>query len=164
MRLHTIAMLFVVGATLACQRSENRYLTRSVAPTEVPGVWTATTFGIESLRDAGHTKHLVQSEHVLEIRPDGTCLFQSFADPSSSGGVDEGFVRSECKWSLGNVGHQALMIHLRGQPTDVLGPHFCFDEEKGQLQLWQYAGDPDAWKYVEFIKRSNEPQQARASS
>jgi hypothetical protein len=34
---------------------------------------------------------------------------------------------------------------------------YYFDEENGHLILWQYAVDPDAWKYMEFVKK-NEPR------
>ena len=142
----------ILFAAIACQHSENRYLDRIVAPDEVVSTWTATPFGIESLKYAGHTKHLDTSEHSLVIRSDGTCRFQTFVRPSDTKGVDEGFVDAQCSWTLGDIDHQALEIQLQSQPTDTLGPYFYFDEENGNLVLWQLAGDPDAWKYMEFIK------------
>lgn len=153
--------LLVLGVTLACQRSENRYATRKVTPMEVHGTWTMTPTGIEGLRYAGHTKHLNEADHVLVIRPDGSCSLRGFVDALKTSGADEGFVATDCQWSLGEIGHQALMIRIQGQRADTLGPYFHFDEENGKLLLWQYAGDPDAWKYVEFAKQSD---QARASS
>jgi hypothetical protein len=29
---------------------------------------------------------------------------------------------------------------------------YYFAEENGVLHMWQYAGDPDAWKYMEFVR------------
>ncbi|MHB9000603.1 MAG: hypothetical protein ACYC9N_13955 [Thermoanaerobaculia bacterium] len=145
-------MLLLLGLTVACQRSESRYLARTVSPTETHGKWTMTPTGIEGLRYAGHATHLTPADHTLEIRPDGTCSFSGFVDPLKTSGVDEGFVTSECEWRVGTVGHQALMLQMRGQPSSVLGPYFYFDEENQHLLLWQYAGDPDAWRYVEYSR------------
>jgi hypothetical protein len=158
MRLPNPVIIFILGAALACQRSENRYLTRSVPPNELFGTWVATPDGIAGLRFAGHTKHLSTSDHEVVLRPDGSCSYRSFRSATDTSGADEGFITSECEWSLARVRHQALMIRLRDQRADTLGPYFYFDEENGRLVLWQYAGDPDALQYVEFVKQTSEPK------
>lgn len=163
MRLHAVAIAIVtLGATLACQHSEDRYLTRSVAPNEVHGTWAMTPTGVDGLRYAGHTKHIAASDHAIVVRPDGSCLYRGFVDAMATSGPEEGFIVAECEWDVVNVGHQALTLRLKDPAASSL--HFYFAEEKGNLLLWQYVGDPDAWKYVEFVKQSNEPQQARESS
>jgi hypothetical protein len=150
MRLHSVALICaVVGVTFACQHSENRYLTRNVTRAEVVGTWTATPAAIDGLRYAGHARHLSTADHEIVIRSDGTCSYRSFADAIETKGPDEGYVETDCTWLLGNAGHQALLLHLNTPATDV---HFYFSEENSRLLLWQYAGDPDAWRYVEFAK------------
>jgi hypothetical protein len=69
-------------------------------------------------------------------------------------GVDEGYTVVECEWRLGRVGQHALLLTLKNpQETNL---HYYFDEENGELLLWQYAADPDAWRYVEFRKTHSE--------
>jgi hypothetical protein len=154
MRLHAISIV-IFAVFFACQRSENRYLKRNVKAAEIVGTWTMTPTGVEGLRFANHRLHLNASDHVLVLRSDGSCLYRTFIDPLKTFGADEGYVSSECEWTLGDVGHQALMIRLQGESSQTLGRYFYFDEENGRLLLWQYAADPDAWKYVEFAKQTN---------
>ncbi len=156
MRLPNSVIIFILGAALACQRSENRYLTRSVAPNELVGTWVATPDGIAGLRFAGHTKHLSTSDHELVLRPGGSCSYRSFRSATGTSGTDEGFITAECEWSLGNTGHQELIFRLKDAASTNL--QFYFAEENSRLLLWQYAGDPDAWKYVEFAKQTSEAQ------
>jgi hypothetical protein len=144
----------VIVLLRACQRSESRYLNRSVKPTEVVGMWMMTPTGIEGLQFAGYRNHLTASDHRLLIRSDGSCSYQSFVSGWEKSHRDEGFITSDCAWHLGEVGHQALMIRFRNQSDDPPSHNFHFDETKGNLLLWQYAGHPDAWKYVEFAKRT----------
>ena len=82
MRLQTTIVLSVLSAVFAgCQRSESRYLSRSVSPSEVVGTWAATPAAIDGLSFAGHKKHLSFSDHVIVIRPDATCSYFGFRDP-----------------------------------------------------------------------------------
>jgi hypothetical protein len=54
-----------------------------------------------------------------------------------------------CRWQLARAGHQILQFQLN--PAPPLGaPYYFFAEENGRLVLWQYATDPDAWRYMEF--------------
>ena len=56
--------------------------------------------------------------------------------------------KSGCRWKVGDVGHQALEFELT--PMPAVTPYYYFAEEEGKLLLWQYATDPDAWRYMEF--------------
>jgi hypothetical protein len=56
-----------------------------------------------------------------------------------------------CRWRLVDLGHQALQFELTPVPPTG-APYYFFDEEDGRLLLWQYADDPDAWRYMEFEK------------
>ena len=126
-----------------------------VGAREVIGTWVATRTGIDGLRYAGHTKHLKASDHVMVIRPDGTCSFRSFVSPYAVNGADKGFISMEGEWTLDQKEEQSLTIRLRDQEPSAIGPYFYFAEVKGDLILWQYADDPDAWKYFEFAKQTN---------
>jgi hypothetical protein len=149
MRLLLIAAV-AAASSLSCQRSEDRELRRKVGSSDLVGYWAVTPTGIEGLQFAGHRRHLVASEHEIELRPGGRCRYQSFRDVMEARGDDEGYVASECNWDLRDQEQQTLHIRLDVDKSDVI---FRLAEQKGQLLLWQYAGDPDAWRYFEFAKR-----------
>lgn len=142
-------LMALVAITVSCQRSEGRELTRKVSSTDLVGSWVLTPEGIEGLRFAGHRSHLVVSDHELELRPGGRCRYRSFRDAMQSSGEDEGYVISDCSWELQDQEQQTVQLSLEIDKSRVA---FRIAEESGQLLLWQYAGDPDAWKYFEFTK------------
>ena len=145
---------FLVFLTIAtgCQSSENRYLARTVRSEELLGSWRATEFAIKSLREVGVSDHLAVQEHTLVLRPDGSCSIRTIMNMPVLEMADYRTYDTGCRWRLGQVGHQALEFDLT--PARPAGsPYYYFDEEDGRLILWQYATDPDAWRYMEFEKR-----------
>jgi hypothetical protein len=140
----------------ACQFSENRYATRTIRPDELIGTWNATDFAIKSLRDVGHTEHLQTTDHELTLRADGSCSIKTVFNVTLTLGPDPGYrvYESGCRWTLGTVGHQALVLDLVPQPPGGQ-PHYYFAEEHGHVLVWQYATDPDAWRYLEFQRISD---------
>lgn len=142
-----------------CQRAENRHLSRAVDRQELVGDWVATESGTDALQHAGYRTHLDPKEHRLALRGDGTCEAETVVDPASPGPDGTGLWVSKylpCAWDLGKDGdHQTLELWVQMVPgkPDLL--KFYFDEEEGHIVLWQYAGDPDARKYMEF-RRSGE--------
>ena len=139
-----------------CQRAENRHLSRAVTRQELVGDWAATELGADSLKNAGYKTHLDPNEHRLTVRADGTCEAETVLDPASPGPDGTGFWVSKylpCAWDLGKDGdHQTLELWVQMVPGKPDLMRFYFDEEEGHLVLWQYAGDPDASKYMEFRK------------
>jgi hypothetical protein len=142
-----IPLLVLAG----CQFSENRYLTRAVTPGELVGTWRATEFAIKSLRDVGVRDHLKNEEHTIVLRPDGSCSLRTVMNMPVFEAADYRTYDSGCRWRLGEGGHQALEFDLKPAPS-VGPPYFYFAEEGARLLLWQYATDPDAWRYMEFEK------------
>ncbi len=131
----------------SCQHSENRYAEREVDRTELFGSWTITEFGLKSLQDGGVRDNISRADHALELRADGSCSVKTtFGLPGSNYRVYD----SGCTWRLGNIGHQTLELELTPPVSAYEKPYFYFAEENGQLILWQYATDPDAWRYLEF--------------
>jgi len=139
-----------------CQFSENRYLPRAVTSDELVGSWRATEFAINSLRDVGVRDHLTVEEHTLVLRADGSCRIQTIMNMPVFETADFRTYDTGCRWRLGNVGHQAIQFDLTPAPS-VGAPYYYFAEEQGRLLLWQYATDPDAWRYMEF-ERSEAPK------
>ena len=88
----------------------------------------------------------------MVLRADGSCAIRTVMNlPVFSEAADYRTYDTGCRWRLGNVGHQALEFDLLPAPR-VGSLYYYFDEEGGRLLLWQYATDPDAWKYIEFEK------------
>ena len=149
---HVGFLVFLAFAT-GCQFSENRYLARTVRPEELVGSWQATEFAIKSLRDVGVSGHLAVHEHTLVLRADGSCSIRTIMNlPPILEPADYRTYDTGCRWRLAQSGHQALHFDLTPVPP-AGAPYYYFDEEDGRLLLWQYATDPDAWRYMEFVKR-----------
>jgi len=104
---------------------------------------------MKSLRDIGVRENLSTKEHKLILRADGTCSVRTIMNMPVIGTADYRAYESGCRWKIGDVGHQALQLELIRTP--VAGtPYYYFAEEGGKLFIWQYAADPDAWRYMEF--------------
>ena len=146
----------IVFFGLACQHSENRYLHRTVQPAELVGRWMGTPFAMESLRYAGYKTHLDAKEHRLLLNADGSCRAETVVNPSEASPDGAGAWVSAsmpCRWRLGTDGeHQTLELMVSAASGGDRRLSFYFDEEDGGITLWQFAGDPDAWKYMEFRK------------
>lgn len=145
------AVVILLPILAGCQFSENRYLTRAVTADELVGTWRATEFAIKSLRDVGVRDHLTNDEHTIVLRADGSCSLRTVMNLPVFGAPEYRTYDNGCRWRLGNLRHQALQFNVTPAPS-VGPPHFYFAEEGGRLLLWQYATDPDAWRYMEFEK------------
>jgi hypothetical protein len=127
-------------------------LTRLVKPEELIGSWQATEFAIKSLRDVGVRDHLSVQDHTLVLKADGSCSIRTIVNMPDQGRVDYRTYLTGCRWRLQNIGHQTLELDLT--PAAATGsPYYYFAEEDGRLLLWQYATDPDVWRYMEYEKK-----------
>ena len=146
---HTCVLLILV-ALGACQYSEDRYARRTISPDELIGTWRATEYAIKSLRDVGHKDHLERGDHEFTLRSDGTCGIKTVFNISLGWNSDPEYHEYDtgCRWRLNNARHQSLNFDLTPSPKS--GSYFYFAEEEGRLIIWQYAADPDAWRYLEF--------------
>jgi hypothetical protein len=148
------SLLVFVSATAGCQFSEKRYLSRPVTKDEVTGTWRATEFAVKSLRDIGVRDHLTRDEHTLVFKADGSCTLSTIVNmPPSQGGADYRTYDTGCRWQLARADQQVLQLQLNPAPPRG-APYYYFGEESGHLILWQYASDPDAWRYMEFERAS----------
>jgi len=152
--MRRVRLLVFLAVATGCQFSENRYLARTVRSEELVGRWRATEFAIKSLRDVGVRDHLAVHEHLLVLRTDGSCSIRTIMNMPVLDAADYRTYDTGCRWRLGQLGHQSLQFDLTPVPPAGT-PHYYFDEEDGRLLLWQYATDPDAWRYMEFEKSSS---------
>lgn len=152
--VRSIFMSAAVAVVLStgCQHAEDRYLERAVAANEVVGTWQMTPGTVKDLQDTGYTASIDPMQHQIVLRSDGTCDFRTLARVLDEAGKPAPRLESECGWKLGNVGHQAVQIDTHTEPPQH--PYYYFSEGPGgRLELWQHAGDPDAWRYVEYTKQ-----------
>jgi hypothetical protein len=141
----SIAMTLLVAS---CQRTEDRHLDRQVRPAELVGTWTMTQ---GSVRDIGVSSPIDPLQHTITIRADDTCHFHTFPSALTSVGSLNPVLDGECRWRLRNVtGRQTLLLDIVAEPP--LSVRYNFFAQNGTLVLWQHVGDPDAWRYVEYVK------------
>jgi hypothetical protein len=148
----TIVGLLTAGLVAGCQHAEDRYLKRPVTADEVVGVWQMTDGAVKDLRDVGYTASIDPAEHQMVLRGDGTCDFRTLPRVLTEAGTPAPRMDAPCRWKLGNMGHQTLMIEIESNPLQRV--YYYFSEgSNAQLEVWQHAGDPDAWRYVEYVKQ-----------
>jgi hypothetical protein len=141
-----IVVLLVVAG---CRWSENRYAKREIPAAELVGTWQLTDFGLKSLRDVGVKDHLTKQEWTLTLRGDGSCIAKLGVNvpPSERGDPDDRVFDGDCSWGLDRFKCQELRLFV---PSQDFQAFFFLAEEEGRVVIWQYATDPDAWRYVEL--------------
>lgn len=145
----TVALLSVVG----CQWSENRFLDREVTPQEVVGEWVLRAESVQDLNSVGVHLKRDRSSYKIDVQPEGNCDLRTFLPEAlDTTGRPPTVTSSRCRWSLTNDGrHQQLSIELLDPPGKTTWYNFTALKDGG-FALWQYIGDPDAWKYLEYSK------------
>lgn len=151
--------IVIVAALLAlalgaggCQRAEDRYLKRRVERNELVGRWVMTAASVKDLADVGYATPVDSQQHTITLSEDGTCHFHTFASALTADGRASSPVARQCQWSIRDiVGRQTLLLDLLGDPSFVV--RYNFGEHHGALSLWQHADDPDAWRYIEYVKQ-----------
>jgi hypothetical protein len=145
-------LLLATLLSVGCQHSENRYLDRAVERHEVVGEWVATAATLALLRDEWKlTENVDAAANRLVLRPDGSCSVGTYVagEPPRYVRVDRG-----CRWELTASERQELEFHFEPPPADRAPSFFFGTTTGGQLAIWQYAEDPDQWRYIEFARRS----------
>jgi hypothetical protein len=142
----------VVILAAGCQHAEDRYLKREVTAEEIVGTWQMTPGTVKDLADTGYTEPVDPTQHQIVLRSDGTCQFKTLTQVLTESGRPAPRIEAECRWKLGNVGHQAVQIEVQTERPQH--PYYYFSEgPNARLEMWQHAGDPDAWRYVEYTKQ-----------
>jgi hypothetical protein len=122
-----------------------------VRPEEVVGRWTLSPDSAQTITNNGYSGSIDPSQLSIDIRANGTCHFQTFTSVVRSAVPPSGPVNAECRWRIDRSERPELGIFLQVTPPEAT--QFYFSEEEGTLLLWQFADDPDAWKYVEYRKQ-----------
>lgn len=118
----TVAVILIVG----CQRAEDRYLKRQVTAEEIIGTWQMTPGTVKDLQDTGYKEPVDPTQHQIIFRPDGTCEFKTLPRVLTEDGRGAPRIEAECRWKLGNIGHQAVQIEVQTEPPQR--PYYYFSE------------------------------------
>lgn len=168
MRRHRLAgfavsVLIVVGCNQAVGGCY-RYVRTPPEASDLVGVWTPDRESLWRLRnwsdywDKGFDRW-GPVDHQFDLKSDGRCSYRSYTDYSFS---DAEYLTPEifttCSW---NVGAAAAYVHhvriqvpsvdielRRGNEFILLG--FNIAHEDGDYVLWQFIGDPDYSRYMDF--------------
>lgn len=142
--------LAIAGA--GCQFSEGRGIGRAVTADEVIGSWVLTPGSRLHLESVDVLLAAPTEAYHFVLDSDGTCAFHTFVVVPLYGGAIAPLRTTLCRWELFDEGslRQKVIVDLR--PTVRGRASFWLAEEGGELVLWQFAGDPDAWKYVDYIR------------
>jgi hypothetical protein len=107
---------------------------------------------VKDLRDVGYTLPIDPSNQRIVFQPGGNCTFATITPTAIREGSAAAVAELPCRWRIGKVNHQAVVIDVDTDPPSHT--HYFFDEtEDHRLQLWQYVDDPDAWRYVEYLRQ-----------
>jgi hypothetical protein len=145
-------MMIGLFAMPGCQRSEGRYLEREVTAAEVVGTWQMNPASVQDLRDVGYTGAIDPARERIVLHADGTCVFDTRPPSVVGGGRVVPKEAVACRWKLDTPPRQMLILAIAGNRASTV--HYLFDESQdGRLIVWQYIDDPDAWRYVEYLKQ-----------
>ena len=145
----------------------DRHIHRDVDSSEIIGTWQATDASIERITHEGYSLYTNQKNHCFKLFEDGTCEFSGYPFYSYPNIVDQknDYMDSVTgQWTITKIstsaGHHsvtvpALQIVIETKKeiiTHSVTIHLFIVEEKNHIVLWEYIGDPDYVKYMDFVK------------
>lgn len=127
---------------------------------------------MERLQGVGYRERVAVEDHRFELRADGSCRFRSFPHYAGPQRVVEvagqvtvpGYISVDagCGWRvvsdrLHELGGDRQVPVVEFQMSSRKAPitmtaRFYVDEKGGQLLLWDYVGDPDEERYIDFVR------------
>jgi hypothetical protein len=148
--------------------SPDRHIHREVKPSELTGTWQATNASLERIIHEGYSLYTAPKEQCFTLFKDGTCEFNGYPwylyNPAAQEQKKD-YMRSmtgrwtiakESTWVLHrSVEVPALQIDIETKEGNITGSIIItlfIVEEKGNIILWEYIGDPDYLTYMDFAK------------
>lgn len=142
-------LLLACGLLVSCGSyfPPNRHVAREIAPDEVVGRWVMADESVALFRKYGFERE-GDEPSTITFNDDGTLRFDSVWE----GVFEIQRIEGPGKWTPGYAdGRNTLDIEVTAEDARY-GFYLNFAEEDGQLILWQYLGDPDLWKFVEYAR------------
>lgn len=145
-------LLAVLLSLASCGLPDIR-IKRLVDPSEIVGTWELDPGSSALAADNSIDRYVADptKPHEITFKEDGTCQYRSvFQMPTR-------FVEASGEWELGSTegdprGSEIdLSLQIEGEGTHS----FSLDlrEEAGELILWEFWGDPDSWRFLEYRRR-----------
>ena len=148
-----VAVILILLGAANCQWSEDRFLERKVTPEELVGIWVLRPESVRDLDSVGVELDEDRSSYTIELDSDRRCALRTFLPENiEPTGPPPAVTSTRCRWKLTQGGpHQQLSIDLLDTPKRTIRYNFT-EANGGELAIWQYIGDPDAWRYLEYSK------------
>lgn len=126
-------------------------LKREVTSAEVIGAWKLRDESLSLALQDGY-KPAPGAIHQLDVRADGSCRYRSIRSS-----YPPSFEEFEGSWRIKPAFGEKQIYELSISIAKKGGSMFSvyFTEEKGQLVIWEYLGDPDSGTYLKFDKQPN---------
>jgi hypothetical protein len=125
-------------------------LKRTVSPSEVVGIWTLTKESFEDIKTDTEAKSLQgpHTDFTINLKPDGTVVYRSLLQMPVRKVDCSGRWEVRPSYNARNSSMLTLYFDANGEHQHSLE----FTEEQGNLVIWEYLGDPDSWRLVEYKK------------
>ena len=174
-----ILVIILTLSLIGCRRiigAPNRHIGRDINESELVGVWRITEDSLRQLVDVGYSLHITSEKHELVLREDGSCNVRTYAytidDPSLEDQKKhyiDSVTWTTCTWELvrlqSYVRHNIVEVpgieiivttssksEQYNLETSSTALKFYIAEEHGNILLWYYIGDPDYYRYLDFIR------------
>lgn len=154
--LTLVAAFAVAGCNQALGLSD-RHVKEAPQASELIGAWHPSQASLAHLREQG-LANSSPPDHKITLGQGGGCRFRSHPDYSPSGNALK--EPESCTWSIArarayirHVEHDLPVVELRLQTgTHTTISRYYMTREEGALVLWQYIGDPDYERYIDFSR------------
>jgi hypothetical protein len=162
MRARSIVLVCVLAGSCGPYFAPDRNVSEFLPDAAIVGTWRLTRESLANIERDGFRRER-SHRYVIVLRRDRTCEFASVVAEFKG----SRYVESSCVWVLqhqtrgdSNVEKaNALQLQVKGQEIN-----FNFTREHGELMLWDYCGDPDEWKFLEYSRRSSDDQRPTRDS
>ena len=153
MKVRIVPAILAAMLLAACGRyfAPDINLERYATEKEIVGSWSLVSRTLEIASRDGYAP-AAGTPHEISFREDGTCVFRSITEF----GQKADYLDARGSWKL---------EHDTGMPSEKKRKNevsirikdreisLYLTEEKGQLLLWEFWGDPDSWEFIKYERK-----------
>jgi hypothetical protein len=123
----------------------DRNISDQIAAKDIVGTWALTDESLKLLKANGYQSPQ-GSEHTIQLKPDGTCVFRSAVVNL----MDATYFELNGKWELK---HGTIVDGMKvANELWIDSGTFGITRENGHLRFFSFYGDPDAWQFMEYTR------------
>jgi hypothetical protein len=151
----SLLLLLVSLIVVSCGMPDIR-IKRKVTESEIQGMWIldlkssalASDNSIDRYEDAS------AKVHKITFNADGTCHYQSVLQMPTR------YVDAHGTWEIGsdpdNPRGSVIDIRLKSDAEGTYMFSLDLKEDSGELILWEFWGDPDSWRFLEYNRKAEQ--------